>query len=509
MSLPEHIVCVSTANVHRLLEADSKLCLTAPDITEVEKFSIDYLLKSFASKFNSHDKKLERARQSATFQKWLAAERLCYDTNIRLAFPPSDSLTSMLLTEMRGHISRVLGRIPGDYYHHGGFSGGATVDIRRGAHFTEKVWGAISCGDNNIIDACYAVGRFSPSATIVPYGYCRATQVPKNNTINRMIAIEPTASVYMQKAIGSLIRKRLLRVGVDLNDQTINQISAQKAYSEGLATLDLSSASDTMSYELVRQVLPYDWFRELCKHRSPAMLFNKRIIPLNKFSSMGNGYTFELESLIFWALCRSVCKYSYINVYGDDLIIRQEDAKSVIAGLTMIGFQVNREKSFVSGDFFESCGKHFFKGHDVTPCYQKENAVDLASAMRMHNRLVRWALNGPVSRFGIVHNACELLKSQFGHRDCAIPYGVQRDDGWLSPIGSHDIKEDLNGDFICHVMIQASMVKRLRQDLHVVAYNHKLVHFHHLNEDPRGLPGKPGRIVVKRRKVVIWKTSTI
>jgi hypothetical protein len=509
MSLQEHIVCVMAKNVQRLLEVKSIQCLTAPDITEDEKFAIKYLLTSYSSKYNGHDKSKTRERESATYQKWLRSERLCYDTNVRLAFPSPSSITGRLLAEMRVHITRILGKMPGDYYDFGGFSGGATVDIKRGAHYTEKVWGAISCGDNNIIDACYAVGKFSPHATVYPHGYCRATQVPKNNTINRMIAIEPTASVYMQKAIGSLIRKRLKRVGVDLDDQTINQRSAQKAYAESLATLDLSSASDTMSLDLVRSVMPSDWLRELEKHRSPCMKYLGRILPLSKFSSMGNGYTFELESLIFWALCKSVCKFEHINVYGDDLIIRQEDAPAVIAGLTIIGFQTNVDKSFIAGDFFESCGKHYFKGHDVTPCYQKEDALDLASAMRMHNRLVRWALNGPLSRFDVIHHACDHIINVFGHRDCAIPYGVQRDDGWLVSPDSPLIATDCNGDYQCHVMVQASLVKKLRQELHGVAYNYKLVHFHHQNEDPRGSPGKPGRQVVRRRKVVIWRTNTL
>ncbi len=509
MKALEHIVYATPQDVLQFLIAGSYPLLTTGQIDECEQFAVKYLLDSYLSKFNSLDKSQAAERDIKTFQKWQRSERLCYDTNVRLAYPPSTSLTAKLLAEMRRNIGKLLGKIPGDYQMQGGFSGGATVDTRRGLHFTEKVWGAISCGENNIIDACYAVGRLSPTATLVPYGYCRATQVPKNDSINRMIAIEPTASVYMQKAIGSLIRKRLKRVGVDLDDQTINQRSAQKAYSDHLATIDLSSASDSMSFELVRQVIPDDWFRELVKHRSPCMRYLGRDILLQKFSSMGNGYTFELESLIFWALCKSVCSNGHINVYGDDIIVAQSDASRVIAALTMIGFQVNEEKSFVSGSFFESCGEHFYKGVGVTPCYQKELPSDLASGMRMHNRLVRWALKGPTSRFDIIRPACQHILRCFGHRDLAIPYGVQRDDGWLVNTDSPFLSVDVNGDFYCRVAVQAQAVRRIPVKLQDIAYQYKLVHPHHLNEHPSGRPGKPGSLVVRERKVVIWKTSTV
>lgn len=517
--MSERIVCVTPADVSRLLTSSLAREHTADPI---ERFARDYLQQSYLSKLTLTPEDLEN-RTAATFAKWRASELHCYCSNVRIGSCTDFSLLGRLLEEMRVVIRRCLGPMRPEYYRDfGAFSGGATVDTKRGTHFTMKVCRAITCGHDNIIDACHAVGHLS-DGVIEPIGYCRASQVPKNDRINRMIAIEPTASMFMQKAIGSLIRRRLKRVGVDLDDQTINQQSAQRAYANSLSTIDLSAASDSISFELVKKVLPFDWFRELIKHRSPAMRFNKRDIPLQKFSSMGNGYTFELESLIFWALCKVLCKTDYINVYGDDIIVHRSDAQRVINGLTVIGFTVNPEKTFISGDFFESCGKHYFQGNDVTPCFQKEPINDIMAAFRCHNRLVRWALRGPSSRFDVIKDACEGIQNHWGHRDHAVPYGTQRDDGWLKPqplcFTSNDeelvaavrlfgLAQNRNGDFLCRVLVVSSKQKKLGKKLNQVALAYKYYRPHHSNEDPKGyVAWETGEVTYRSKITVVWRSS--
>jgi len=72
---------------------------------------------------------------------------------------------------------------------------------------------------------------------------------------------------------------------------------------------------------------------------------------------MGNGFTFPLETLIFWALTRAVCgSTATVSAYGDDIICPSDRAEDVIAVLTEVGFSVNLEKSFWNGPFRESCG---------------------------------------------------------------------------------------------------------------------------------------------------------
>lgn len=224
----------------------------------------------------------------------------------------------------------------------------------------------------------------------------RLTTVEKTINERRIIDIQPTANLFLQKGIGRMIRRRLQRFGIDLDDQSRNQWLASVAGRLQLSTIDLASASDTVSHSLVRLLLPEDWYVALCSLRTNSTLWNKRErIYLNKFSAMGNGYTFELESLIFYALCRAVSDLSEssdpIGIYGDDIIVSYPISRNVIRLLEETGFKINSEKSFLSGRFFESCGKHYFDGYDVTPLYQKEKCESFVSYMRLANRIFRHA----------------------------------------------------------------------------------------------------------------------
>lgn len=227
---------------------------------------------------------------------------------------------------------------------------------------------------------------------------CRVTTVPKNAKTDRTIAIEPTGNIFLQLGVGRYIRTRLKRVGIDLNDQRCNQRLARLGSRWGrLATIDLSAASDTVCTELVRALLPYEWFLLLDHIRSPKALMKGSWLNLEKFSSMGNGFTFELETLIFWALtsaCSEVlgCR-ERVSVYGDDIVVASEAYTLLSEVLEQLGFQINRKKSYASGYFRESCGKHYWHGHDVTPVYQKELLQeDLPEVYRLANRLMRLAL---------------------------------------------------------------------------------------------------------------------
>lgn len=220
----------------------------------------------------------------------------------------------------------------------------------------------------------------------------RYDTVPKTSVIDRSIIVEPRGNSFLQKSVGTFIRRRLLRAGVNLNDQGINQRLAQKAFRENLATIDLEMASDSIADELVHILLPVDWYNLLSDLRSPKVSLDGSFHKLEKFSSMGNGFTFELESLIFAAAAYAVTsetKHGYaFSVYGDDIIVHQSSAGELVSLLEALGFTVNTEKSFVTGMFYESCGKHYFGDHDVTPIYQKEDFDDV-EAIRSFNRVYR------------------------------------------------------------------------------------------------------------------------
>jgi hypothetical protein len=210
----------------------------------------------------------------------------------------------------------------------------------------------------------------------------RFTTVPKDSVKDRGIAIEPSLNVFYQLGYGAVIRQRLLRVGIDLRGgQDIHRAKAREASARGnLATIDLSSASDTVCTALVELLLPRPWFQALASLRSPFTNVDGKWVKLEKFSSMGNGYTFELETLVFLALSFSVMALGghlpkegdNLLVYGDDIIVPRESYSDVLGVLSFCGFQPNRRKSFSEGSFRESCGGDFFDGRPVRAFFLKE-----------------------------------------------------------------------------------------------------------------------------------------
>jgi hypothetical protein len=215
---------------------------------------------------------------------------------------------------------------------------------------------------------------FDERAKIADYN--NISFVPKTVKVHRTIAVEPLLNGYLQKGVDSFMRKRLKRVGIDLQDQGINQRMARKGSlqfrePDALSTIDLSSASDSISIELCRYLLPPDWFYYLNSIRSHSFRLGGKCHTYQKFVSMGNGFCFPLETLIFASLCKAVGTSSTaapsFSVYGDDIIVPATLFDPLIELLTICGFKVNSKKTFSKGPFRESCGTDWFEGEDVRP----------------------------------------------------------------------------------------------------------------------------------------------
>ncbi len=222
----------------------------------------------------------------------------------------------------------------------------------------------------------------------------RIAFVPKTAVTHRTIAIEPLLNIYAQLGIGTLLRRRLKSFyGLDLNDQVPNQELAKLGSIDGsLATIDLSSASDTVAKELVRFFLPTEWFERMDSIRSKVGTLDGEWLKYEKFSSMGNGFTFELETLIFMSLVSAVnqhlgLEHTSARVYGDDIIVDPRSYDLLVEVLSFCGFSVNSAKSFKTGPFRESCGKDYFNGYDVRPFFQKENLHEIQHLFRLANGL--------------------------------------------------------------------------------------------------------------------------
>lgn len=377
-----------------------------------EEFKFKYLLSEMLSKYCEPSPESASDRRTAAIAKWRGAELRNATTNERLQsdlrvtfnrrrkpFTSDDVIRVARLT-----ILRVLGVEPCMDVLYGTFTTGASTSFRRGpesvsAKFKEgaDVTSPASVFFRAIEGTCETWMMYREYKSTRDVSGSVLFTVPKNSEIDRAAAKEPDLNLFLQKGVGAFIRKRLKSVlHVDLNDQTRNQNLARQGSLTGLlATLDLSSASDLISRELVRLVLPELWFDLLDSIRSQAIVVDGELIPLNMFSSMGNGFTFELESLIFWAITNAVCYLTgirgTISVYGDDIILPRDAAPLVGRVLAFFGFKLNSKKSFWRGPFRESCGKHWYKGVDVTPFYIKEPVSSVMRLIHLLNRLRAWA----------------------------------------------------------------------------------------------------------------------
>lgn len=234
--------------------------------------------------------------------------------------------------------------------------------------------------------------------TLVVADYNKVTFVPKTAKTHRAIAVEPLMNVYLQLGLGAYIRDKLRTHGIDLDDNSFNQHLAEMGsrldteYIDAPATLDVEMASDTLSFELVRELLPPDWFECLNRLRSHHGLLNGDVLKWEKFSSMGNGFTFELESLIFYALACSVVRHlnadeRMVSVFGDDIVVPGSAAELLSEVLRFAGFRLNTAKSFVNGPFRESCGKDFFKGVELRPIFLDEEVKQNGDLVFLSNSL--------------------------------------------------------------------------------------------------------------------------
>jgi hypothetical protein len=237
--------------------------------------------------------------------------------------------------------------------------------------------------------------------------------VPKDSTTNRVIAVEPGINLWFQKSVGEMINRRLKRFGIDLTDQGRNQHLARIASLTGkLATVDFSSASDTISEALVEELLPQRWFSVMDACRSKWGKLGDRLIKWEKFSSMGNGFTFSLETLVFWAAAKACSEYVRadlpVGAYGDDVIVPTSCFQLYTELVAYYGFTINQKKSHFSGNFRESCGSHYYSGFDVKPIYFRKCLTSLETVFRLANAVRRLALRQGVlccdARFHSLHS---------------------------------------------------------------------------------------------------------
>jgi hypothetical protein len=252
----------------------------------------------------------------------------------------------------------------------------------------------------------------------------RSSFVPKTRDVSRMICVEPSLNMFFQLGFGALLEERLYKLmNISLETQPKkNQRLARLGSKDGsFSTIDLSSASDSLSLRMLESALP-DWvFKTLLEMRSSQTLLDGETVPLFMISTMGNGFTFPLQTVIFSCLIRAAyevrgetwtCEPDDYNwcCFGDDLIVKTSVFSNVIRLLRIIGCEVNNSKTFSEGPFRESCGTDWFYGQPARSVFVK-------------------ALRSPQDVFVAIN----LLNEWTAYTGVPLKNGIQCLRQWLTP----------------------------------------------------------------------------
>lgn len=262
---------------------------------------------------------------------------------------------------------------------------------------------------------------------IDPYArWSKLTTVPKKREIARCINIEGVLPKALQHVIGCNLREEFrifgLKYGFSTDLNTCSIDNAFKAYQGskygGIATVDFSSASDSLSVVLIESLFKDNgpmcekYWKLMSEVRSTHVLVGGRPILTKKFASMGNAFIFELESIVFFVIVlayeitiryplipllgrqhlrrklvqilKSDESLKHVSTFGDDTICSSDiDQEYFRKYLEDHGLTMNPDKSFFEGPFRESCGYDFSDGRFVREFYLKH--LTIMDYMRMLN----------------------------------------------------------------------------------------------------------------------------
>lgn len=232
----------------------------------------------------------------------------------------------------------------------------------------------------------------------------RFSTVRKNNEKDRPIDLQPLCNMLVQRRVGNGFRDLLKDRGIDLNNLATKH--RQLIKNDRFATIDLKNASDSVSLELVRFLFPKRVFDFINQSRvSMTEGLDDHFYMTNKVSSMGNGFTFELMTVIIRALG---LQFSPIfSVFGDDIIIPNELATPLISDLESVGFIVNIDKTFINSPFRESCGSNYHDDFGYIESYDFEYPETIHDCVVINNKAFALSLKYPQFRtlYKLLHRA--------------------------------------------------------------------------------------------------------
>jgi len=382
-------------------------------LQDTHRFKAYYQMKSLFKRYTfRHDKFNADDVALRTSQKF-------HETQIRIATGTWNRTyrSSLVITKARSIIRSILGEF--DHQEHIAacrFARNATVhNPATESNLDRKLCGPVSAtndqlkwfktilGEDHLLTDCMS----SP----VPFVTDRYTivdalplvQVPKKFDVNRTIMPNTTLGSYYTYGLGIMIGSRLKSIGIDIQRSQEKHRKIVRIFSKTLthATADLSAASDSFTSELVNALVPRKWFNALRLGRCKYFSEGEKKYYLSSFCTMGIGFTFQLETLLFYGILKAIQELShvkgFISVYGDDLIYPSSMHKYVVGIFSDINFILNRDKTFVKEPFRESCGGDYYYGCDVRP-FQPEGVRQELSKKRYAVFLYK-TLNGLLRRW--------------------------------------------------------------------------------------------------------------
>ena len=205
------------------------------------------------------------------------------------------------------------------------------------------------------------------------------TCVPKSWKSFRGIMPNTTIGGFYTYGLGKVIQKRLTCIGLNIRylQRKHRRLVLFFSKSRTHVTADLSSASDSFTSWLVNLLVPRKWYNVLKLGRmthyreQPKVGTLSRKLYMSSFMTMGIGFTFQLQTLLFYGLLKAIQDLSgikgLVSVYGDDLIYPSGMHSFVRQSFGDLGFLLNDDKTFVKESFRESCGADAYCGFDVRP----------------------------------------------------------------------------------------------------------------------------------------------
>lgn len=329
------------------------------------------------------------------------------------------------------------------------------------AHFTAQDWetllpmsGGVRKTLSRLVTVRDAFGRHGPGATaerLIGWDkwlaldqptrpVIRMTSVPKDRLKRRLIGIEHAKMQFVQQGLAASLRAtEWFRRWVTLEDQRQHIAFAARDLGRvtswgdpmGVCTIDLKDASDRISVGLVEYLLPELFPSLACASSSYAQLpaeSGGELIPLGMMATMGNGFCFELETLVFHivaslcgriyddasglGVCHGLEHYaSRVRVYGDDVIAPIEWFPVIEKIFAQLGWIINDHKTAVTPGFLETCGTY------ITPQAHVKRFCPTLQTVDVSGRSTELAWE---TEQGRVSTALAALRSGLHHTCSAI-----------------------------------------------------------------------------------------